>query len=266
MNRKKVLIPIIIFTAIVIFLIIVLNPSNRYKNLSINQSKWDSIKDVRAENENLVLENIEFNDYKLIIDKNNNTIYYSLVKTSKNKYNPNVSYSTNNKNVKLAILSDEITDDKIKNDYKFKIMIYNDKEYHIYDLICTDFPILNIRYKENVGDKQKNIPMEIFIFNNLTNTPNKITVSNGKLKISENNYAISLNMITPGKNIRDNKISILSMKPNSEYILAPINNEENSIEITESNKEPKNHRVELFINNEYKGLYSLGYAQKENRE
>ena len=47
------------------------------------------------------------------------------------------------------------------------------------------------------------------------------------------------------------------MKPNSEYILAPINNEENSIEITESNKEPKNHRVELFINNEYKGIYSL---------
>lgn len=264
MNRKRVIIPIIIFTAIIIFLIIFLNPSNRYNNISITESKWNSIKNARTENDNLVLEDIEFNDYNLIIDKNNNTLYYSLVNDSKNKYNPNITYRTVDKNVKIAILSDEITDEKVKSDYKFKLMIYNETEYHIYDLVCMDLPLLNIRYKEDVGDKQKNIPMEIYLFNNLSNTTNKITISNGKLKINEDNYTFSLNKTSPGKNIRDNKISILNMKPNSEYILTAVtHNEETSAEeINESiNREPNNQRVELFINNEYKGIYSLGYVQ-----
>ena len=139
-------------------------------------------------------------------------------------------------------------------------MIYDDKNYHIYDLICTDLPILNIRYKEEVEKKKKNIPMEIFVFNNLANTPNKITISNGKLKINEDGYVFALNMTSPGKNKRDNKISILNMKPNSEYILTEIQAEET--EIIENDKEPRNHRVELFINNEYKGIYSLKYLLK----
>lgn len=268
MNRKKILIPVIIFTVLVIFLIIVLNPSHKYSKLSVNESKWNSIKEARKENENLVLEDIEFNGYKLIIDKNNNTLYYSTINGSKNKYNPNVNYSANNKNIKLAILSDEITDEKVKSDYKFKIMIYDDKEYHIYNLVCTDLPILNIRYKEEVGDKQKNIPMDIYVFNNLANTPNRITVSNGKLKINNGSYIFSLNMTTPGKNIRDNKISLLNMKPNSDYILTAItnSNEDNTETTNQNKKEPKNHRVELFINNEYKGIYSLGYVEREKSE
>ena len=257
MKRKKILIPIIIFTAIIIFLIIFLNPSHRYNKISGAENKWNSIKDARTENDNLVLEDIEFNDYNLIIDKNNNTLYYSLVNDSKNKYNPKITYRTIDKNVKIAILSDEITDEKVKSDYKFKIMIYNDEEYHIYDLICTDLPLLNIKYKEDVGNKQKNIPIEIYLFNNLSNTTNKITLSSGKLKINEGSLSFSLNKTSPGKNVRDNKISILNMKPNSEYTLTQVMNKES--ENIDTSGEPKNHRVELFINNEYKGIYLLGY-------
>ena len=67
-------------------------------------------------------------------------------------------------------------------------------------------------------------------------------------------------MTSPGKNKRDNKISILNMKPNSEYVLTEIKSEET--QIIENDKEPRNHRVELFINNEYKGVYSLKYLLK----
>ena len=110
--------------------------------------------------------------------------------------------------------------------------------------------IIYIKAKEN---SQKNIPMEMYLFDNLSNIPNKISISVGKVKINQKNYVFSLHMLTPGKNKRDNKISILNMKPNSEYILTPISNEiENNINT--------NHRVELFINNEYKGVYSLEYC------
>lgn len=255
MSGKKILIPVIIFTGLILVLIIVLNPSHKFNKLSVNESKWSSIQKSRTENINLALNDIKFNDYILIIDEKNNTIYYSVINDSKNKYNPNVTYSTNNKNIKLSILSDEITDEKVKSNHQFKLMIYNEKEYHIYNLICTDLPIINISYNKDEEIKQKNIPMEMYLFDNLSNIPNKITISSGRFKIDENNYIFSLQMLTPGKNKRDNRRSILGMKPNSEYFLtAESYNLENDIN--------KNNRVELFLNNEYKGVYSLSYIDE----
>ena len=256
MSKRKLLIPVMAFTLIIIVLIVVLNPSHKYNKLSISKSKWNSIQKSRIESKNLILTDIKFNDYKLIIDKKSDTLYYSIINNSQNKYNPNVYYSTNNKNVKLAILSDAITDVKVKSNYQFKIMIYNEEEYHIYDLKCINLPILNISYNRNEDINQRNIPMEIYLFDNLTNIPNKITISSGKVKMNGNNFVFSLHMLTPGKNKRDNKLSILNMKPNSEYILTPISNEqENDIN--------KNHKVELFLNNEYKGLYFLEYGDEK---
>ncbi len=275
MSKKKILISIIIFTILILVLITVLNPSHKYNKLIISESKWNSIKESRIENKNLVLTDIRFNDYKLIIDEKNNTLYYSLINNSQNKYNPSISYSTNdnrmnhlnsqrlqsnmpepNKNVKLAILSYEITDEKVKSEYQFKIMIYNENEYHIYNLKCTDLPILSINYNRSEDINQKNISMEMYLFDNLTNVPNRITISMGKVKVDNDSYIFSLHMLTPGKNKRDNKISIFNMHPNSEYILTPISNE------SEKNLDT-NHRVELFLNNEYEGVYSLGYIYED---
>ena len=264
MSRKKILIPVIVFTSVIVVLIFALNPSHKYNSLSISESKWKAIQEVRTESENLILEDIKFNDYKLIIDEKSNTLYYSLINDSQNKYNPNVSYSINSKNGKLAVLSEDITSEKVKNNYQFKIMIYDEKEYHIYNLKCTDLPILNISYNRNEEINQKNIPMEMYLFDNLTNIPNKITISSGKVKMNGNNFVFSLHMLTPGKNKRDNRVSILNMKPNSEYTLTKIDD----LQFKENNRniDNMNHRVELFVNNEYKGIYVLGYIEEKVRK
>ena len=91
MNRKKILIPIVIFTAIIVLFIIVLNRGKRYNNISISQTKWNEIIDTRNENKNLVLEDLEFNDYNLMIDESNNTLYYSTINESKTKLFNNYS-------------------------------------------------------------------------------------------------------------------------------------------------------------------------------
>ena len=244
MDRNKVLIPVVIFTLIIIALIIIFNPSSNLKKLSVSESLWNSIIEDRKANNNLVLKDIKFNDYILIIDEKNNTLYYSVINEGNNKYNPSVSYTANAKKVKLAILEDVISDNILNN--KYKLMIYNDKEYHIYNLKITNLPILNISYNENEDIKQNNIPMEMYLFDNKTNKPNKITISSGKIMTKGNSYLLYLQMLTPGKNKRDNRISILNMKPSNEYILTPIINE-NYV----------NNRVELFINDEYKGVYSI---------
>ena len=260
MNRKRMLIAVSFVTALIVILLILLQPNTRYKRISIDESKWNSIINSRTENNRLMLEDIRFNDYGLVIDRISNTIYYSVVNDSKNKYNPAISYTSNNDNTSIAILSDEITDERIKSDYTYKLMIYDDKSYHIYNLKLTDLPIIDISYKEEAENKQKNIPVEVFVFNNLINTPKRITISNGRLRINENSYTFSLNMTTPGNNIRPNELSILNMKPNSEYILTQTSSEE------DNNKQPANRRVLLFINSQCKGIYDLGYVHKEKRD
>ena len=67
MGRNKILMPMMVFTLIIIVLIIVLNLSHKYNKLSISESKWKAIQESRTGNENLVLEDIKFNDYKSIL-------------------------------------------------------------------------------------------------------------------------------------------------------------------------------------------------------
>lgn len=254
MKRLKIFIPIVILTAVIIILILVFNRSIRYNNLIVSEIKWNSIISTRSENSNLILEDIEFNDYNLIIDESTSTLYYSIINDSQNKYNPNVSFKAAD-NVKTAILSEEITDEKVQNNYEFKIMIYNDTEYHIYKLVCTNYPILNINYKEKVKDN-KSTHVEVYLFDNISDIPRRIMISSGKIKVNDTGYAFSLNMTTPGKNIRKNKISLFNMKPDSEYVLSEASGE--------TSKTHDSHYVELFINDEHKGVYVLySEADKE---
>lgn len=249
MNKKKILVILIFITAIILSLIILFNPIKKYKSLTISKEKWNNIISSRTENDFLRLVAINFNDYNVIVDEKNDLLYYSLINDSKEKYNPIIRYISNMDNSEIAILEDEITDEKVKSNYKFKIIIYNNKEYHIYNLICTDFPILNISYKMDVGARQKNIPMKMYLFNNLSIGGNRVTLSDGKIKLIENGYVFLLEFLTPGKNIRENIISILNMKPSSEYILkaTELNNSE----------EKNNNRVAFFINGEYQGIYNI---------
>jgi len=264
MNRKILIITIVIFTLLIICLVAFLNKSNRYNDLSITKTEWENIKESRNENNNLVLENIMFNEYNLIIDDSASTLYYSCINDSQTKYNPSVKYKASNSNANIVILLDEITDEKVKNNHKFKVMLYTDKEYHIYRLFCKDLPILNIKYSEEFKSKDKNIPIEMYLFNNLSNTTNKVTMSTGKLKNENDNYTFSLNKMSPGKNLRENKVSLLNMKPNSQYCLTKLNTDSQPIENTKSGLiGPNNQVVELFINNEYKGIYSIESIQED---
>ena len=255
MSKKKLIIIVISITCAIIALIYILSPRSTYNTISVTESKWNSFMEARTLNTNLVLEEINFNDYKLMID--GNTLYYSLIKDSKYSFNPKVSYVANRENVKLAILKDEITIEKVNNDYQFKVMIYDEKEYNTYTLKCTTLSILNINYSEEIG--QKDIPMEIYLFDNMAHIPNKITISGGRVKASDSDIFFSLHILTPGKNRRESPKSILNMRPSKEYVLTPINGEvEEEVGM--------GRQVELFLNNKYKGRYIIESNEKNIRE
>ena len=252
MNKNKILIIICAFTSIILIALLIIFKTKNYNSLSISKDKWDSIVNNRNEDLNLKIDNINFNEYELIIDESKSIIYYSIISDSNNSYNPSVKYKSNN-NTKIAILKDELSEEKIGN-YEFKIMIYNDKSYHIYSLICTKFSTLSINYNMNKENRKNNIPINIYLFDNLEDSNNRITRSDGRMNVERNdNYMLHLELLSPGKNVRDNVISIMGMEASSRYILTKIN----ALEDSNNTRYEDNHIIELFIDNTYMGLYKI---------
>ncbi len=284
MSRKKLLILIIFITIIIGILIAFMNYSTKFKKVQIDQTQWESIISSRKENDNAKIEKIEFNGYGLIIDEEADKIYYSLINESSNKYSPDVDFEASSEEYSLAVMEDPITDAKIKESHEFKLMIYNNEYYHVYSLICTDLPMLNITFDkivqrpkemgdellnektsqmranneiqgdETIVKKGKKSPIMMWMFNNQSNNTNRVTISKGTIKKSKdsNSYTLNLEYLTLGNNVRENEISLLNMEPSSRYLLNETLNEENR---------PNQNVVNLFVNNRFKGLYTIEIAK-----
>ena len=247
MNRKWLLAIILVLTSIAIILLTILNYNSKYNDKKVSDTKWNNIIKNKTLSTNIQLESLIFNDYELLIDNKNNAIYYSII-DSNNKYNPSINYKTNIK-ANIAISNNNLQDNNTK------ILIYTKEEYRIYNLSITNYPTINITY-DNINNKTK-IPIYIEIFDNYVNSPQRLIKSDGKLIIIEedNKYTFSLIKESLGHNKRENHISILGMDKENEYVL-------NKVTTTENNTK----YVELFINNEYKGLYSIkGTIEKGER-
>ena len=278
MNRKILLILIITLSVLGIIFASMIRPKIKFDKLIINEKEWDSIVESRKRGD-IYLKSIKFNDYNLIIDEKNNRIYYSVINNSASRFSPFISFVASSANARLAILDDEMTEEKIMNNHEFKIIVYDDNTYKIYGLYCTRFPMLNITCnKQNDGEFK--IPMSMYLFNNFDKGINRVTRSDGiinKIEMEDGtyNYTISLIMTTPGKNKRENVLSLLHMRPSNEYFLNAINigkidpsvmNDIKDVksEIDKLEREKDEREIELFINNEYIGLYSLGYNPNVN--
>ena len=243
MNKRLLIIIISVITILSIITIIFITYKPRLNKYVIDKDKWDYIINNRKNNNNLYIDNISFNDYNLVIDNDNDVIYYSLVNI-KNKYNPVIEFKT--KNELNIVINKELN--STLNEYK--IMIYNNDYYHIYTLIVTDLPTINIEIKDT---NKNNNNLNIEIFDNNINSFQKLVKSNGKLKTIKDSeeYIILLNKLSLGHNKRDNNISIFGFEKENEYILKKYNNSNNK-------------KVNLFINNKYKGIYYIEQNKERN--
>ena len=245
MNKKWLLGTILVLTIIAIIIILVLNSNIKYNKLIINEDMWNDIISNRNMNTSISLENIKFNDYNLLIDEENSIIYYSIVNLS-NKFNPSIDYAINDEKIKIAI-NKEISDEVLESTDSLKIILYNDTSYRIYSLVVTNYPILNVVYK-----KEQNEKVNIELFDNHVDSPQRVLKSDGKLKIIEENkeYSFSLTKESLGHKTRENHISVFGMEKKDEYTIKLANT------ISEDEK-----YVHFFINNEYKGVYSFRFKE-----
>lgn len=235
MNKKRwILLIILIFTILGISLFII-NNSKRYNHYVVSKTKWENIIKSRKEDNSLIISNLSINDFNLVLDKNTDTLYYTMMDSSI-KNNPRIEYIANSKENKIVISN------KLNSTDTIEIMIYNKTSYHIYTLKVTTNPIIDITYHE-VSNK-KWYPIELTIYDNHKDAFQKIIKSAGELMIFDKEYHILLRKESLGRNERKNELPILGMNKNSEFIL---------------NNSKGERQVELFINNEYLGTYSIDH-------
>ena len=133
-----------------------------------------------------------------------------------------------------------------------KIMIYNDNNYRIYDLVLTEYPIIDIQY-ETDNNKYENNNAEFTIFDNHVNSPQRIVKSSGKITDvyhDQKLFMFSLTTTSLGRNKRKNEISILGLDKNNKYELL----------YTDYPNEMAKY-VNLFINDKYIGIYKINYQK-----
>lgn len=236
-NKSKIIVlSIIIFlTLLLISIFIFLNIKTRYNKYVITENKWNSLINNRALNSNLIFDSIEFNDYELVYDSSDKTIYYSVVDSSK-KYNPLVSFKSNNSNLKIAFKEKITSDNEI-----VEVLVYDKDSYNICTLFVTDLSIINVIKNNETSDN-----VTIDVFDNHITAKNRVTKSSAKfLTIKEDEeYILSLIKMSLGRNNRENEISLFGMDKSHDYIL-------------KHDSRNKEKLTLLFINNEYKGVYSI---------
>lgn len=290
MNKKIVLACIIIITLVFICTMNFFYKDTKYDNLVIDEEMWNKIINTRSISDSNLITSIKFNDYEIVYDNANCTYYYSLIESLDNKYNPNVNYKTNKKDLKIA-MSKQITDEVIENNTVINILVYNDIEFSIYNLKCTSLPLLNIVCSESPDNisKQEDTDMNLYLFDNSKSTKKRITRSDGKIHVrgaitalfEKKGYKISLTQESLGNNTRKNFVSLLGMRQDDDWILYAAYNDQEKVRnvfatnlwyescsqnnIFNINNGNQYKYVELFLNNEYWGLYALGYPIDEKQ-
>lgn len=228
---------------------------------------FKNIKDIKKNRElnKELITNLQINNVDTVYDKNNNTFYYTIPKKHENKtyilnFNLDNSY-------KYKIIDETLNIVKVDYNKNFKIIIYNDKYYFETKLQLTNLPIINITVEEKITTNPSNsifkyINSEEELINNI-----KIHVrGSSSMYFDKQSYKIQMY----NKNYTDEKnINLNNFYNGNAFILDSVYRDPskirniictqvwNDISDDYNNIDIYSEFVELFINNEYKGLYVL---------
>ncbi|MCQ2548452.1 MAG: CotH kinase family protein [Lachnospiraceae bacterium] len=269
-----------------IYLIFGLNQRISYANNVVSVETYEDIIGSDRVNDTDFSVDLFFNEQNLIATSANHCFYYSLVEGSKNANNPYIEIKSGEyNNLKVAFCEEQITDTVIKNNVKIPFVIFNDEIMCEFSLICTTLPLIHISVNEEIGDYPAE--MEMYLFDNSTDGRNRVLDSGGEIKLRgattrnypKKSFRISLTQESVGGNERLYDRSLLGLRQDEDWILYPAYNDQEKIRnvfsqnlwkysCSTDNRQGietgcEYQYAELFINDEYYGLYALGYPIDE---
>ncbi len=287
--KKKFVLKIILLGVLLISLgyIMILLKYDTFSEYMTTEDDLESIKSERSESKESLILALDFNNNALFFDPNTQTFYYSLIDGDPASYNPSVKFEAADSSVRLVIGSTAITSEMISSNTTITILAYNEKFYSQYSLKCTTLPLMNIICSEEISDDK--VYMQLELFDNQTNCAIRNTYSDGYIHLRgattkhfpKKGYRISLIQSNQNGSVVSNKCNLLNMRKDDDWLLyAAYNDQEkirnvfsanlwklscakdNSLDL-DNGMEYK--YIELFINNEYYGLYALGYPIDEKQ-
>ena len=279
MKNKLIILTGFIFFIIIIFFVEMegiedLDNSVSIKNIkTIDENKIKYIKRNRQESKYDLI-SLEYNKSKIPYDKKNNKYYIS--KYDKG-YDIDIYY--NDSTIIRYILS------KDKN--SIRLIAYNKNKYKVYNVCLSKFPIVSINANNKKNTKElitdKYIYGDINIFDNKT-YKNKLNIINESAKFKTRGIA-SLNFekksytiqFIDSKNGKEKIVNdFLGLERNNKFALNSLYEDESKIRdilslntwenISKNNSNKiKMEYVEVFINNEYYGLYGFSEIINEHK-
>lgn len=252
---------LIIFIILIIILIIVFFYGIFGTGLSYLSSK--EIKQNRKLNKSLI-NNLKINNINTINDKNSNTYYYTLSKNYENKLY--VLKLELEDGLKYKIIDETLNIIRVDYNKPIKIIIYNDKYYYETKVQLTNLPLINIETNSDISTIDTN---SIFTYidyeNNEIKYNNKIRIRGASSKrFDKKSYKI--NIFDENYN-EEKEINISNFYYGNSFILDSVYRDFSKIRNVLSTEiwnrisddfstiNIYSEFVELFINNEYKGLY-----------
>ncbi len=285
MKKKLGMILALSSAIMLIYFVCYANNYGKLYDISVNEVQFEQIKANRVESSENLINELYFNEEKLFFDKAQNTFYYSIIENSNIADNPYIEKKTANASVALAFLNEKITKENIKENHTFKIIAYDNDFYSEYKLKCTTLPIMNIDCDSEI--ERDNVIMYMTLFDNRKDACQRFITSKGNIHLRGGStlihpkkpFRISFIKNSLGNNKRNNKVSLLGMRQDDDWILYPAYDDHEKIRNVFSSNLWKYScandnlfgidngmeykYIELFINNEYWGLYALGYPIDE---
>ncbi|MCR5670491.1 MAG: CotH kinase family protein [Butyrivibrio sp.] len=285
MNKKISLILVIIALCILAAFPLFWGGSVSDGGKPISSDEADEIIASRTLDAELVSE-LYFGDQKLCYDSANNLYLYSLPEGTDSGLKPSIKAVSKSGSLRAALVDSSISYDMIGSNGSIPILFYNDKYYFTSEVKCTTLPVMDISCGGEIGDEYTDMSMSLF--DNRKEAVKQLTVSDGQIRkrggitsdFPKFPMRFKLYYHSPGDSKRGYHTSLLGMDENNSWILYPAYNDEDRVRNVFSQNlwydtvgknnafkvptGPQYKYLEVFIDDEYMGLYALGYTIDES--
>lgn len=255
-----------------------------YLDLCITEEEFQALlTDKELANEPL-FHQIYFEEYALTYDTAGNRLFYSLIENSTSAYNPMIEIDSNIEGVQLAIVGTEITDDVIAAGTEYQMVLYTDTQYQLLKLVFTTLPLISIDYEGELIAYQGIVEeMHFRLFDNRSGATQRLISSKGDIHLRggvtqgypKAGYKITLYTDSLGEHRREADSSLLGLRKDGDWILYPAYLDYERVRNVFStnlwNESCATHNicgiqngmeykyVELFLNQQYWGIYAIAY-------
>lgn len=297
--RKHTLYGLVLLTLVLAALVLVLNAHPfgskpaRLSSLMVSASAYDALPEGRSEDPSL-LQGLSCNDFSL--PAASNAFYYSMIEGDPFALDPLVA-AQGSQTLCIAFCEELLDEAFLRRGEGLRFTVYTDTAYAHGTMHLTTLPTvcITVTQPDDAGSYEIYDRMEraatMTLFDNRDAIPNRARIVRSdtsirirgasSAQVPKKSYRLSLNTLSLGENLRQNPQSLLGMRSDEDWILySPTSDAErirnsffnnlwyqtgaqnNSLNVTLG---VECRYVELVLNGQYMGLYSLMYPLDEKQ-